>query len=607
VLGVEGLAADLDDSLPLLGARRRAAMPRHQTMRAVVDWSYGLLSEDEQLFFRALGIFSGGFTVEAAAAVAMAAAKTRVDAIDRLADLAVKSLVVADVGGAKPRFRLLEITRAYALAKLAESGEVEALARRHGAYYRDLLLARRNPVGRESFVATLAPELDNIRAALAWAFAPGRDKSLAVALAEGSAPIWLEMSLLSECQAWMEKALDILDSADRGSRRELVLQTAFGLALMFSQGMNERAREALTRASELAESVDDVDFQLRAITGLMHFHLQRFGNPLGALALARRGEAIARRSADGATITEFDSIVSTCYFVMGDYGQALTYAERAHGNAITGVRRAHVARSGLNFSILARCIVAQTHWLQGRPAQAARFTRDLLSDAEAESNPASLCLALAWTGCRISLWLGDLETAGRSVARLKHQAGEHGLTGYYATGLGFEGALAARQGDVAVGERLVRACLDGLREASYGFPSFLSIHAEILIASGDADAAMATADIAVKYTEEPGRLCWLPEALRIKGEALLLSGTTNQAEAEKHFFRSLDLARRQGALSWELRAATSLARLLRDQGRSADAIACLQPIYDRFTEGFETADLIAAKQLLEDLADADRP
>ena len=76
VLGVEGLAARLDDSLQLLGARRRTTMPRHRTMRAVVDWSYGLLGEDEQVFFRALGIFNGVFTVEAAAAVAMDAADT---------------------------------------------------------------------------------------------------------------------------------------------------------------------------------------------------------------------------------------------------------------------------------------------------------------------------------------------------------------------------------------------------------------------------------------------------------------------------------------------------------------------------------------------------
>ena len=137
-LGVEGLAARLDDSLPLLGTQRRAAMPRHRTMRAVVDWSYGLLSEDEQRFFRALGIFAGGFTVEAAAAVAMDAATTGVDAIDRLADLVAKSLVVADVSGTKPRFRLLDTTRAYALEKLDASGEREPIARRHAEYYRDL-------------------------------------------------------------------------------------------------------------------------------------------------------------------------------------------------------------------------------------------------------------------------------------------------------------------------------------------------------------------------------------------------------------------------------------------------------------------------------------
>jgi predicted ATPase len=103
VFGVESLAAHLDDILPLLGRRRRATTPRNQTMRAVIDWSYSLLSEDEQLFFRALGIFTGGFTVEAAAAVAIDAAKMRAAAIDRLADLVAKSLVAADVSGAKPR------------------------------------------------------------------------------------------------------------------------------------------------------------------------------------------------------------------------------------------------------------------------------------------------------------------------------------------------------------------------------------------------------------------------------------------------------------------------------------------------------------------------
>ncbi len=101
---------------------------------------------------------------------------------------------------------------------------------------------------------------------------------------------------------------------------------------------------------------------------------------------------------------------------------------------------------------------------------------------------------------------------------------------------------------------------------------------------------------------------WLtPELLRVKGELLLLQSSPAVDETSEALFRqALDEARHQGALSWELRAATSLARLLRDQGRHADAIACLRPVYDRFTEGFETADLIAAKELLEVLGDAGR-
>jgi predicted ATPase len=95
--------------------------------------------------------------------------------------------------------------------------------------------------------------------------------------------------------------------------------------------------------------------------------------------------------------------------------------------------------------------------------------------------------------------------------------------------------------------------------------------------------------------------------LRLKGELFRLERTPAVAERAEDLFRqSLDIAHQQGALSWELRAATSLARLLRDQRRPADAIACLQPVYGRFTEGFGTADLIAAKQLLDELGVANR-
>jgi len=137
---------------------------------------------------------------------------------------------------------------------------------------------------------------------------------------------------------------------------------------------------------------------------------------------------------------------------------------------------------------------------------------------------------------------------------------------------------------------------------SFGFLTGLSEQAEALGAAGRVAEGLALLEAGIEQSEGG----WLtPELLRLKGELALFQGEPDAAETAQDFFRqALDASRQQAALSWELRAATSLARLLRGQGRSADAIACLQPVYDCFTEGFGTADLIAAKQLLVQQTDA---
>jgi len=137
--GIRGVAAHLDDRLGFLTNGRRTSLPRHRTLSATLDWSYDLLTEIEQRVLCRLAIFVGGFTLQAAAAVAADATHPEIEIIGQVAELVAKSLVAADVGDAEPRLRLLEITRAYAVNKLAESSEGEALARRHAEYYRDLL------------------------------------------------------------------------------------------------------------------------------------------------------------------------------------------------------------------------------------------------------------------------------------------------------------------------------------------------------------------------------------------------------------------------------------------------------------------------------------
>jgi predicted ATPase len=178
---------------------------------------------------------------------------------------------------------------------------------------------------------------------------------------------------------------------------------------------------------------------------------------------------------------------------------------------------------------------------------------------------------------------------------------------YSAFGRACQGMLAIRSGDIANGVRHLHAGLDHLGEGNSDLRFIISQLAEALGHAGRIAEGLAAIEEAIDRSDR-GRDYWTrAEFLRIKSELLLLDGPASAAAAEDHLRAALDWAHRQDALSWELRAATSLARILRSQGRSPDAVALLQPIYDRFSEGFDTADLKAAKALLEVGTEGDSP
>jgi|SRR5271165_125396 len=163
----------------------------------------------------------------------------------------------------------------------------------------------------------------------------------------------------------------------------------------------------------------------------------------------------------------------------------------------------------------------------------------------------------------------------------------------------------AVRGDHASGERWLRSGLERTREVAYYlfYAFFLGELAAVLASTGRTDEGLAEVDAALRYAEESESLWCMPEVLRIKGEILARRDPTDtEAAAEGHLVRSLDWAHRQQALAWELRAATSLARLWQLQHRVAEARELLGSVYGRFTEGFATADLREARRLLEQMA-----
>jgi predicted ATPase len=163
--GIGGLAARLEDRLSLLINGRRTALPRQQTMRATLDWSYGLLTNAQQMILRRLSIFPGEFTLRAAGAVIPDDTYSSSEIIDQVTELIAKSLVAAEMGDVEPRLRLLETTRVYALAKLVESGEHNAVARRHAEYFKDAMQRRpsirmkRGSGGKKSSLSTFPRSL----------------------------------------------------------------------------------------------------------------------------------------------------------------------------------------------------------------------------------------------------------------------------------------------------------------------------------------------------------------------------------------------------------------------------------------------------------------
>ena len=199
----------------------------------------------------------------------------------------------AEVDRGVTRYRLLETTRAYALEKLDESGERDRIARRHAEYYRDLFEraeAEWETRPKAEWLADYRQQIDNLRAALDWAFSPAGDPSIGVAITVASLQLWLQLSMVAECRRYVERALASI--SEPGSRGEMQLQAALGLSLNYTTGRTSGKEAALTRALEIAESLGDTEYQLLALRGLWAYRVDT-GAYRMALALAEQFTGLA--------------------------------------------------------------------------------------------------------------------------------------------------------------------------------------------------------------------------------------------------------------------------------------------------------------------------
>ncbi len=595
--GLEGTADLLDKRLGLHWQGRRTALPRHKTLHALLDWSYGLLPPFEQCVLRRLSIFVGPFTLEAARAATHDEPDESALAI-ALDSLIAKSLVSTHKAwDAITTYRLLETTRIYALERLEEANEVDAVAGRHARYYAGLLKAHSIPARHE--------HLGNVRSALEWCFGDRGGTSVpertgvGIELAAASVATLLHFSLWSECLSWSKTALARLPDTVNGDKRELVLQEAVAISSMYMGAAD--VKPEILRGIEIARQLAETAIHLRLLASL-HFYSHRVTDFQASLAIGEQIDAVARTTNDVIFRAISDWLCGSSQMCLGNQEAALQLFERGftHGGDHYA---ANAQQLGIYYRSRGLVGLARVQWLCGHPEQALQTAQQALAEsAQTAAVNRSYTLLIV---CHVFLWRGDLDTALEVIEQVMAQPHWQGrLVWFHTEALALKGEVLMRHGRLTEGIELLRTALTDMKTRNQK-NLMLTVTAcalvEGLAAAGHLDEALALITDTLARPPGDAQTWEAPELLRVRGSILMSMPHPDEIEAERCLAHSLALARKQRASGWELRTAMTLARLRSRQHRATEARDVLTNICARFTEGFDTQDLRAARELLSDL------
>jgi predicted ATPase/DNA-binding winged helix-turn-helix (wHTH) protein len=588
LFGVEGLASRLNDCFSLLTKGRRTALPRHQTLRATLDWSFELLPEEEKFALARLAKLAGEFTMEAAIALGSGDEKPAANIVDTITGLIEKSLVATDLSGNVVHYRLLSTTRAYALEKLKLNGEEASIALCHAKYFRDI--ARKAEADWETVPAAqwlqiYGRTIDDIRPAIDWALSAVEHHAIGFDIIITTAPLWFQLSLMDEYRERLQSALERLNqSSDIDLSRKARLRIALGHAVWYALNDTDQMEDAFSRALATSEQIDDRSAQLKSLWGMWAVRRSR-GQYKEALALAKRYETVAVAFGEPKFISLANRILSITNHYLGNQDLARSLVEQVQSQVPQPVRSANNDFQ-LDRHVAMTSLMARIRWLQGFPEQAAAVAREAVEAALGTKHVLSLGYALCMAGCPVALWTGDLTEAKRCTDLLREYAARNGL--YSTWGRCFEQVIRLQQGteQEALAANYIEARVD------------VSTISRLLDLSVDKLNAGLVSD---PWSEDA--LWSYPEVLRVDAEMLLnRPSTAVDKEAETKFLRSLELSRAQSLLSFELRTAAALARLWNRTGRQAKARSLLKSTCGKFTEGFATRDLLSAGRFIAELA-----
>jgi class 3 adenylate cyclase/predicted ATPase len=414
-----------------------------------------------------------------------------------------------------------------------------------------------------------------------------------------------ERAANAEAVEHLQKGLKVLADLPEGSQRrqqELLLLTTLGRVLSAAKGYGDpEVATIYSRARALCEEVAEAAKVFPILLGLAIYHAVRAELDT-AQSLSERLLDLARQSNDPVFLVEACYSLGITYSWRGDFPRAWQHLEQGMRLYEIGQHRAHLSLYGQDGGPICICRGAMARWYMGYPDHAKALMKKALDVSEALGHPFSRAYVLGRSAI-LSIHRREITEAYRWVAAAKAFGTEHDFPYWHTQATFLQGWVLAQRGEPELGIERMCQGLAEIRTVGTGVMQVwaLGLIGEALGKIGRIGEGLARIVEALQMVDRTGE-CWFEaELYRLKAE-LLLASEHDQKAAEASLHRSMEVARHQSAKSWELRAATSLACLWRDQGKRTAAHDLLAPVYDWFTEGFDTVDLKEARTLLDELA-----
>jgi hypothetical protein len=395
---------------------------------------------------------------------------------------------------------------------------------------------------------------------------------------------------------WSERAMDTLDTISKGTPLELEILACFASSFIETKGSLPAIHAALVRGLDIAERLKISPMQLYLLQ-LMYRWQIRSGDHQGIQELTERIETVTKQFADPLSEAIAHSSFAVTYYLTGDNHRVQEHARIALTAPPFRLSKLNLMHFGQLQGV--RSVLGRNLWVLGYADQATATNEEVVQEVVQLNSPQPLCPVLV-SGVEVPFEIGDWKRAEELTHRLSTIATKHHLFSYVRVALGWQGRLAVSRGDLSHGIELLRTTIAALHEDGYEFhrPHFSLTLAEGLASAGQHELAYSTICEAVAWAETHARTLHFIDLLRAKGDILT---SISPSEAEACLLESLELARQRGLLALELRAGISLARLWADRTQQEKSLGLLEPIFNKFSEGFQCRDLVAAATLLQQL------